>query len=680
MQVGPNTLEFARTMLEYMNDKLTRSFANLRVSAPAGLQARGLCACRRRSRLPPPRHTNPIRPAAPAQVVPFQLERVTVATNLAQMDAVVTAATAPIKQSLAAAEAIHLQRHTQKARASRMAVAPPPPPMPPLHAITAAGTRPALVLASFPSLETGFGRELFLKWAADPKTLVLFTDKGGLPVGSTGAQLLSGWPGPAPRSVTIPQWTRVPLMGAELRRWEEQRAEEAKTAARAAEEAKAKAEAERRPGGAGSAGGAGASSSSAAAGGGGGGDVAMADGAALGRGGAYADDDEDADMGGTGEDEPVTYTDDEDDELALARSVAGRTGPLASAGAAPGHGGSATARFPLFGLRDNDADAAAAAVAAAGEAPGGKDDAAGAGAGGKDEKGGGGGRVGEWSLYGAAINAADFKERRPPPPPIAALAPVPTVGPDGKPLSASEIIRGRLQQLLPGRMEAAAAAAAAIGGSGAAAGGGKGRDAAATGAGDDEEAPTKLIRASLPVKVACGVSYFPLEGVADGPALRNIIADISPLRLVVVHGAPAAAASLADAARPYCAHGVEVPRTGEVVDASSGAAELVAVLDDAVYRRLAFRRVGPYDVAFIDSAVAPGASPALIPVAGGASGASAGSDGHAPSLVRPTPLLLPDVMKRLQRAGIECDLVEGGLVTRPAGIIVQVREGVRCRA
>jgi cleavage and polyadenylation specificity factor subunit 2 len=40
--------------------------------------------------------------------------------------------------------------------------------------------KPSVVVTSFPSLECGFARDLFIKWASDPKNLLLFPDKSTL--------------------------------------------------------------------------------------------------------------------------------------------------------------------------------------------------------------------------------------------------------------------------------------------------------------------------------------------------------------------------------------------------------------------------------------------------------------------------------------------------------------------
>jgi cleavage and polyadenylation specificity factor subunit 2 len=45
-----------------------------------------------------------------------------------------------------------------------------------LDELTASGS-PCLVLSSFSSLETGYARDLFFRWAHDPRNLVLFTDR-----------------------------------------------------------------------------------------------------------------------------------------------------------------------------------------------------------------------------------------------------------------------------------------------------------------------------------------------------------------------------------------------------------------------------------------------------------------------------------------------------------------------
>jgi cleavage and polyadenylation specificity factor subunit 2 len=108
--------------------------------------------------------------------------------------------------------------------------------------------QPTLVLSSFASLETGFARELFLRWAPDPRNLVLFTER---PHPDTLGRLLVDFylqRQPPPRTMPLTVHRRVPLQGAELEAFQEEHREvrEQKLAElRAAREEREREEAER---------------------------------------------------------------------------------------------------------------------------------------------------------------------------------------------------------------------------------------------------------------------------------------------------------------------------------------------------------------------------------------------------------------------------------------------------
>ena len=108
--------------------------------------------------------------------------------------------------------------------------------------------QPTLVLSSFASLETGFARELFLRWAPDPRNLVLFTER---PHPDTLGRLLVDFylqHQPPPRTMPLVVHRRVPLQGAELEAFQEEHREirEQKLAAlRQAREEREREEAER---------------------------------------------------------------------------------------------------------------------------------------------------------------------------------------------------------------------------------------------------------------------------------------------------------------------------------------------------------------------------------------------------------------------------------------------------
>ncbi|OVA14042.1 Beta-lactamase-like [Macleaya cordata] len=76
---------------------------------------------------------------------------------------------------------------------------------------------PKIVLASMASLEAGFSHDIFAEWATDVKNLVLFTERGQF---ATLARMLQA--DPPPKAVKVTMRKRVPLVGEELRAYEEE--------------------------------------------------------------------------------------------------------------------------------------------------------------------------------------------------------------------------------------------------------------------------------------------------------------------------------------------------------------------------------------------------------------------------------------------------------------------------
>lgn len=76
---------------------------------------------------------------------------------------------------------------------------------------------PKVVLASMASLEAGSSHDLFVEWAADPKNLVMFTERGQF---GTLARILQS--DPPPKAVKVTMSRRIPLVGEELAAYEEE--------------------------------------------------------------------------------------------------------------------------------------------------------------------------------------------------------------------------------------------------------------------------------------------------------------------------------------------------------------------------------------------------------------------------------------------------------------------------
>ncbi|OIT01411.1 PREDICTED: cleavage and polyadenylation specificity factor subunit 2 [Nicotiana attenuata] len=76
---------------------------------------------------------------------------------------------------------------------------------------------PKVVMASMASLEAGYSHDIFVEWAADPKNLVLFTERGQF---GTLARILQS--NPPPKAVKVTMSRRIPLVGEELAAYEEE--------------------------------------------------------------------------------------------------------------------------------------------------------------------------------------------------------------------------------------------------------------------------------------------------------------------------------------------------------------------------------------------------------------------------------------------------------------------------
>ncbi|PKA58817.1 Cleavage and polyadenylation specificity factor subunit 2 [Apostasia shenzhenica] len=76
---------------------------------------------------------------------------------------------------------------------------------------------PKVVLASMASLEVGFSHDIFVEWATDARNLVLFTERGQF---GTLARMLQV--DPPPKVVKVTMSKRIPLVGDELKAYEEE--------------------------------------------------------------------------------------------------------------------------------------------------------------------------------------------------------------------------------------------------------------------------------------------------------------------------------------------------------------------------------------------------------------------------------------------------------------------------
>ncbi|KAH9622212.1 hypothetical protein KSS87_010823 [Heliosperma pusillum] len=90
------------------------------------------------------------------------------------------------------------------------------------------------------------------------------------------------------------------------------------------------------------------------------------------------------------------------------------------------------------------------------------------------------------------------------------------------------------------------------------------------------------------VQVKCSLIYMDFEGRSDGRSIKSILAHVSPLKLVLVHGSAEATEHLKQHCLKHVCPHVYAPQIGETIDVTS---------DLCAYK------LGEYEVAWVDAEV-----------------------------------------------------------------------------
>ena len=109
---------------------------------------------------------------------------------------------------------------------------------------------------------------------------------------------------------------------------------------------------------------------------------------------------------------------------------------------------------------------------------------------------------------------------------------------------------------------------------------------------------------SRSLAVVCAVKSVDFEGRSDGKAIKTILTQITPRKIVLVHGSEAARAHLGEWAEKDlgCEH-VMVPALNESVDATSDLDVYKVHLTDSFFSSLNFSTVDGYEIAWMDGTV-----------------------------------------------------------------------------
>ncbi|GJZ70139.1 cleavage and polyadenylation specificity factor subunit 2 isoform X1 [Tanacetum coccineum] len=115
--------------------------------------------------------------------------------------------------------------------------------------------------------------------------------------------------------------------------------------------------------------------------------------------------------------------------------------------------------------------------------------------------------------------------------------------------------------------------------------------------------PSKVVSSELTVQVKCALVYMDFEGRSDGRSIKSILAHVAPLKLVLVHGSAEATEHLKQhCLKNVCPH-VYAPQIEETIDVTSDLCAYKVQLSEKLMSNVLFKKLGDYEIAWIDSEV-----------------------------------------------------------------------------
>ncbi|KAL3683878.1 hypothetical protein R1sor_001900 [Riccia sorocarpa] len=117
------------------------------------------------------------------------------------------------------------------------------------------------------------------------------------------------------------------------------------------------------------------------------------------------------------------------------------------------------------------------------------------------------------------------------------------------------------------------------------------------------EKPSKVVLEDITVQVRCSLQYMDYEGRSDGKSIKNILAHVAPLKLVLIHGSAEATEHLRQHCQKNVCQFVYAPRLSETVDITSDLSAYKVRLTEGLMSNVLFRKLGEYELAWIDGEV-----------------------------------------------------------------------------
>ncbi|CAI9092242.1 OLC1v1027434C1 [Oldenlandia corymbosa var. corymbosa] len=115
--------------------------------------------------------------------------------------------------------------------------------------------------------------------------------------------------------------------------------------------------------------------------------------------------------------------------------------------------------------------------------------------------------------------------------------------------------------------------------------------------------PSKVVSMEMTVQVKCSLIYMDFEGRADGRSIKSILAHVNPLKLVLVHGSAEATEHLKQHCLKHICPHVYAPQIEETVDVTSDLCAYKVQLPEKLMSDVLFRKLGDYEIAWVDGEV-----------------------------------------------------------------------------
>ncbi|KAJ0791899.1 putative zn-dependent metallo-hydrolase, RNA specificity domain-containing protein [Helianthus annuus] len=93
------------------------------------------------------------------------------------------------------------------------------------------------------------------------------------------------------------------------------------------------------------------------------------------------------------------------------------------------------------------------------------------------------------------------------------------------------------------------------------------------------------------------------EGRSDGRSTKSILSHVAPLKLVLVHGSVEATEHLKQHCLKHVCPHVYAPQIEETIDVTSDLCAYKVQLSEKLMRNVLFKKLGDYEIAWIDSEI-----------------------------------------------------------------------------